>query len=119
LSEKEAKKIPKNERRYLSYIGNGRYIVEQGAGRYVNHSCDSNTYVKDEKDIAKRDIKKGEEITSDYSLEGVAEMNFKCNCGSKNCRKIIYGDFSRLDAKTRKKLEPYLQDWVKKEVLGY
>lgn len=114
LSKKEAKNVPDDEKRYLSYIGNGQYIVQQPPERYVNHSCEANTHVKDKQDIAKRDIKKGEEITADYSLEGVAEINFKCDCGSKHCRKIIYGDFKKLDAKTRKKLEPYVQEWYKK-----
>ncbi len=59
----------------------------QSPERFVNHSCDANTSVKNKCDIASRDIKKGEEITSDYSNQGV-EL-FKCCCGSKNCKKII------------------------------
>jgi len=36
----------------------------------------------------KRDIKKGEEITGDYAEE-ILTGEMKCNCGSKNCKKII------------------------------
>jgi len=53
--------------------------------KYVNHSCNANTRVGNQCDIAIRDIKKGEEITSDYGKEG-SFISFKCECGSKNCR---------------------------------
>ncbi|MCX6814202.1 MAG: hypothetical protein NTY20_00910 [Candidatus Aenigmarchaeota archaeon] len=115
LKIEETRNLPKSEKRYLSYIGNGRWVLQKPPARFVNHSCEANTYMENKKDIAKCNIKKGEETTSDYSLEGIAKWKFKCHCGSKYCRKIVYGDFSKLDAKTRKKLEPYLQDWYKKE----
>lgn len=117
LTEKEAKTLPESTKRYLSYIGEGRWIILQSPERYINHSCNPNIFVKNQQEIAKRDIKQSEEITSDYSLEGVVNWKFKCSCGARNCRKVIYGDFNKLDKKTQKKLEPYLQDWYKKEIL--
>ena len=56
--------------------------------RYVNHSCKANTYSKNGFDIAKRDIKKGEEITADYTKEDVL-FGFKCGCNSKTCKGTI------------------------------
>ena len=58
---------------------------------YFNHSCNPNTCIKGRVTIvALRDIKRGEELTFDYSLnEADIFWNFKCNCGSKNCRKVI------------------------------
>ncbi len=61
----------------------------QSPERYVNHSCVANTQVKDFCDVAVRDISKGEEITSDYSEGLLSGFSMRCNCGSKNCRKII------------------------------
>lgn len=52
--------------------------------RYMNHSCDANTYVVGRSDVALRDILPGEEITSDY-LDLDTE-NFMCNCNAENCR---------------------------------
>ena len=57
--------------------------------RYVNHSCDANTTAKNPCDIAIRDIKKGEDVTGNYSEELIPNTKMKCNCKSKNCRKII------------------------------
>lgn len=88
LSLEQAKKVPAKKKRYLDYL-KGKYILMQTPEKYVNHSCDANTYVKDWYDIAKRNIKKGEEITSDYAKSVGTDLNMKCNCGSKACRKII------------------------------
>ena len=38
---------------------------------------------------ANRDFKKGEEITGDYSKENIPNLNMKCNCGNRSCKKII------------------------------
>lgn len=61
---------------------------------FFNHSCDPNAGLKINMKkavlVAIKDIKKGKEITWDYStviLEGDWEMN--CKCKSKNCRKRI------------------------------
>ena len=61
--------------------------VKYNTAKYINHSCDPNSFCKNYCDIAKRDIKKGEEITEDYSKENNPDFRMKCNCGSKNCKK--------------------------------
>lgn len=88
LIPEEIKKIKETERRYVAY-SNGKYILMQPPARYVNHSCNSNTYADNFCDIAKRDIKKGEEITGDYSEDETLGFEMVCHCGSKNCRRII------------------------------
>jgi uncharacterized protein len=56
----------------------------------LNHSCNPNMGVKGKVTfIALRKIKKGEEVTFDYSISEDSSWEMKCNCGSKNCRKII------------------------------
>lgn len=72
-------------------IGKNEWIDPINHCVYFNHSCDPNTAIKGKVTVvALRDIKKGEEITFDYSLnESDIFWHIKCNCGSKNCRKII------------------------------
>ena len=59
---------------------------------YVNHNCEANAGIKGQISlIAMRDMKKGEEITFDYGtvlyhVNGQPKYEFKCLCGSKNCR---------------------------------
>lgn len=68
---------------------------------FVNHSCQPNLGFKgDVVLVSLRDIKKGEELTADYST-CISDIYFHllCNCGEANCRKIIRGD-----------------DWKKKEI---
>ena len=58
---------------------------------YFNHSCNPNAGIKGHvRFFALKNIKKDEEILFDYSLnEADIFWHIKCNCGSKNCRKII------------------------------
>lgn len=88
LDKKDIEKISENEKKYVVFNG-GDYILMQSPARYVNHSCNANTMPKNQTDIAIRDIRKGEEITSDYSKDLVPGFEMKCECGYNNCRKII------------------------------
>lgn len=84
-------------------FGLGKDVVIDGNregnnARFINHSCDPNceVYTFDNKlhIYAIRDIVRGEEVTFDYQLTSVfrnkKENNstdeYKCNCGSSNCR---------------------------------
>ena len=118
ISEDRLNALMPEQRRFLSYIGGGRYVLLQEPEKYVNHSCDSNTIANNCSDIAVKDIRAGEEITADYSLEGLKDLEMRCNCGIINCRSIIYGDFERLDPDTKEKLMPFLQDWYKQEIFS-
>ena len=72
---------------YLEWI-----IPAPGApGNYLNHSCNPNAGIKGRNTIvAMQSIKKGEEITIDYALSETFPLwHMKCNCKSKNCRKIV------------------------------
>ncbi len=86
IKKSELKAIPKEERAYIERVQKKFYLM-QSPERYVNHSCDPNTVVKNKSDIALRNIKKGEKITSDYSGTGI--QSFRCRCGSGMCKKII------------------------------
>jgi hypothetical protein len=61
----------------------------------INHSCDPNAWMNDAFTIvARRKIKKGEEILADYALwehdEGVV-YSWLCNCGTSLCRRKVTG----------------------------
>lgn len=66
-------------------------VNEQNDDRYMNHSCDPNTWwLDDDTMIARRDIQAGEEITYDYATTEVAiPWSMDCACGSPNCRGVI------------------------------
>ena len=72
----------------------GDIHINDDTGRYLNHSCDPNTYinVKDKSVRAVRDITEGEELSFDYN-ENEFEMAtpFHCKCGSNKCRGEIKG----------------------------
>jgi len=87
LTKEEFKKLPKGEKKYCSMV-DGMYVLIASPARFVNHSCNANTFAENKRDIALRDIKKGEEITGNYVGEGVP-MDFKCNCGSENCVGLV------------------------------
>lgn len=63
-------------------------VAEQGAERYMNHSCDPNTWWSDDNTmVARRDIHPGEEITYDYATTDIAiTFVMTCHCGAANCR---------------------------------
>jgi SET domain-containing protein len=88
LSKEEAERVPDEEKRYVDFFS-GKYILQSPPARYVNHSCEPNTFVKDFCDVAARDIRMGEEITADYAKCPAPGMDMRCSCGSKNCRGTI------------------------------
>ena len=115
ISKRDFKKLSEDEQNHTTPAGNGKYIVMGIPERYVNHSCSPNTYANKKRDIALRNIKENEEITSDYSINGIDAWKMNCLCRSRNCRKIIYNDFFKLPKAMQKKYLPYLEDWFKKK----
>ena len=74
-----------DQKEYI-YRDKGKVFLMMEPERNINHSCDPNTKAdtKGYCDVVIKNIKKGEEITSDYS--GSSNPDFICNCGSKNCK---------------------------------
>jgi len=90
LTQEEIKRLSAEQEKFVYYLGNGGILVNPPA-RFVNHSCDPNTFIRGFFGIAKRGIKKGEEITEDYLLEDNPNLYFACKCRSNKCRGIIVG----------------------------
>lgn len=84
LTQLEASKLPAEEQAHYLYPEGDKILWMQSPERYINHSCEPNTHVVGQSDVASRDIQVGEEITSDYM--DIETENFACSCGSAKCR---------------------------------
>lgn len=73
-----------------SYLDSkGNYIISWDIGKFVNHSCNSNTMSTGYGfEIAIRDIECGEQITDEYGLLNISR-SFQCACGANNCRGVV------------------------------
>jgi uncharacterized protein len=88
ITKEDLDKLSEKDKKFVSFV-NEEYLLMNEPERFVNHSCEPNTFPKNKCDVAIKPIKKGEEITSDYSDTILKESQFICNCGNKNCKKII------------------------------
>jgi len=79
--------------RYTWVTANGNRILCWDFGRFMNHSCEPNSYGPGgcQFEIAVRDIAAGEEITCDYATLNL-EAPLVCQCGSPRCREVIKTD---------------------------
>jgi uncharacterized protein len=80
----------------------------------INHSCEPNCGFKSQIQLmAIKDIKKGEEITLDYSFcESLFPMSFECKCGTLSCRKKVTNNdwkIKDLQKKYSQYFSPYLR----------
>ncbi len=88
-------KLPQAEQdrlMHFCYQCDAEHVVcEEGIEKYMNHSCDPNTWwLDDDTMIARRDIAEGEEITYDYATTEISvPFEMECLCGSPACRKVI------------------------------
>jgi len=82
--------------RYSLWIEDGLYFDMVDQTRFINHSCDPNSYVdtgvSDDGQvwatvIALRSIAIGEELSYDYAFP--AHLAEPCRCGSSKCRGLI------------------------------
>ncbi|MDP0491938.1 MAG: SET domain-containing protein-lysine N-methyltransferase [Verrucomicrobiota bacterium JB023] len=83
--------------------------VEWNIARLINHSCDPNCEAYTEEDrifiYAKRDLKKGEELSFDYGFDLECYEDHPCRCGSDNCVGYIVSQeqWDELEKLTKKK----------------
>ncbi len=91
-------------------IGEKTYVDLAAPYVFINHSCDPNCGIRKKGELfALKNIKKGEELTYDYSTSEWTYEKFgkyrdwamECNCNSKKCRGTV-GQFPMLDSKLKK-----------------
>lgn len=82
---------------YLLQTGKRTYIMPSSPGMFVNHSCNPNAGIIDNRRlVAIKKIEQGEEITFDYSTTMEEEYwTMDCLCKETNCRGVIL-DFQKL-----------------------
>jgi len=60
---------------------------------FINHSCDPNVGFRGQVIyVAMRDVKRGEELFHDYSMERSDDYFLECRCGSPKCRHQVTGN---------------------------
>lgn len=83
---------------------------------YINHSCKPNVGMGDDRTfVAMKDINPGEELTLDYAFVDNEKYEFKCNCGSPNCRGTITG-FDWKNPQIQKKYHDYFSPYLIKKI---
>lgn len=89
------KRVKELKRVAMVEFGDGRALdasVNPNDLRYINHSCEPNTYLRicysKVEFWSLKKIKKGEELTCDYG-ETHHDGKLPCRCGAKNCRGFI------------------------------
>lgn len=115
LSADDLGRLSDYEMNHVFYIGEGRYVRLKAPEKYLNHSCDPNAYMKEDRLMAMRDIGKNEEITIDYSMYWRDSWEMVCGCGSTNCRGTIT-EFKRLPPHVKQRYAPFLSGWFKVEL---
>lgn len=97
--------------------GKNKWIDPKPPFNYLNHSCNPNVGIKGSKIVvALKNIQKGEEILIDYSItehDQLWQLEKKCKCGSKNCRKVIKS-IQFLPKNVYNKYMPYVPSFFQK-----
>lgn len=85
------------DRAYALQVGPDEYLDTMPPGRYLNHSCDPNAGIANDRMlIALRPIEVGEEIQFDYSTTMSDDhWTMECRCGRPTCRRVVL-DFHHL-----------------------
>lgn len=90
-------------------------------GYFINHSCDPNAWMIDAfTHVARRDIKKGEEVTNDYAFMEADEnfvADWNCKCGSPLCRGKFTGKDWRLP-ELQKRYRNHFSPLINKRING-
>ena len=104
------------ERSYhCDYLAGGKTVLMRSPERHINSCCDPNTYVKTIDGIrhvvARRPIRLGAEITSDYIIDCHGGVVWQCSCGSPRCRGTIVSSFFELPVELQLEYLPMLSEW--------
>ena len=96
ISQREARRLAEKSKRVaIVEFGNGKALnagINSNALRYVNHSCNPNTYMRVARNrvefYALRPIRHDEELTCNYG-ETHHDGKLPCRCGADGCQGFI------------------------------
>ena len=104
---------------HCDYLAGGKVVLMPSPERHINSSCDPNIYTKTidgvRYNIARKAIKPGEEITTDYIIDCHGGIVWQCSCGSSGCRKTIVSSFFDLPEEKQLEYLPLLNEWFIEE----
>jgi hypothetical protein len=84
--------IPERYWPYTFQVDYDRYVLPRNnsRARYINHSCEPNCAVSGRSIISAKSIRRGEELTFDYSTDiDWPGFRMNCKCGSPKCRRLV------------------------------
>jgi hypothetical protein len=101
--------------RHQDYLAGGRVVLMGFPERYINSSCEPNTYVVTRAGVrhvvALRAIEAGAEITCDYLVNCHGGVEWLCRCGAPACRRLVPASFFDLPVGEQRRLRPWLDAW--------
>ena len=100
---------------HCDYLAGGLVILQGWPERHINSSCDPNAYARRDAEgsrvVARRPIRPGEEITTDYIIDCHGGEVWQCACGSARCRRTIASSFFELPPEWQAEYLPLLNEW--------
>lgn len=123
FNKKEADRVKREGKLVMQWDEDLFSVEDRGddIAYHINHSCEPNLWMQDAYTlVARRDIKKGEEITADYALWEADEnyiSKWKCGCGSSFCRKRITGKDWRLP-ELQERYQGHFSPLINKRITG-
>jgi GNAT superfamily N-acetyltransferase len=104
---------------HRDFLANGRVVLMPSPERYINSSCDPNSYVVTREDgrhvVALAPIQQGDEVTYDYLINCHGGVVWQCHCGAAACRGTIPGSFFDQSPSEQWRLWPRLDRWFVRE----
>ena len=86
--------VPEAEIRHALLLEDGRWMIDRGLARLLNHSCEPNCRIDAENNVVTlRQVRKSEELTFAYNIVYDGEdpgpwdqrWSFACACGARKC----------------------------------
>lgn len=115
ISNARIRSLSEEDRQHLTELDYERSAVVLPPGAYLNHSCDPNAMRSGVKVFARRNIRRGEEITIDYRLNAFGGETWTCLCDTSRCTGQVVGDFFSLDARRQRLYLPYAPPFIRRE----
>ena len=114
--------LPERLRNSDVQIAEGFHLVALEEAEYepvmlfINHSCEPNVgFAGNVVLVAMRDIRAGEELTTDYALFDDHDETMQCQCGTPSCRGTIGGrDWQRPEL--QRKYQGYFSSYLQRRM---